>query len=253
MRKKMTATVRSVPTTPPQPTLTAGSPPENENGLEPAVEAIADFLGSPPAAADRVVIIAVSPAGDQVVQERSTAETKRSPDHISAQVAVACERWADAERRSVRFRAAWMRGERVLASTVWQFGASDSTGHELDGSVTSFLVQQQQFALAQHKLQLESFEMVQDGWSRLFAVQNKRIEALERDNQELRDRLRKLDDVGSEIAIETARADIEARGRTADLIEKRVLPIAQAVIAQRMAAEQSAPRAPSSSSSSSSG
>jgi hypothetical protein len=197
-------------------------------------EALAEFLAAPPANADHVQVIAVMPSGDAVVQLRQRAEVLRDPDAIANAVTKACDRWALAERRIVRFRANWARGDRTLATHAFEHGAPSDQPPELNGSVQSFLSQQQLFAQAQHKLHLEGFEMVQESWKSLLTLQNKRIEALERDNAELRDRLRKVDDVGNELAIESARAEIEQRGRTADLIEKRLLPIAQAVVAQKL-------------------
>jgi hypothetical protein len=180
--------------------------------------------------ASNLVVIALSPTGDAVIQDRQVAEVKRIPEQLAISIETACERHAAAERRVVRFRAAWMRGDKTLATYAWEAGTARKE-IELDGSTLSFLQQQQLFAQAQHKLHLEGFEMVQEGWGKLLALQNKRIEALERDNAELRDRLRKLDDVGNEIAIESARAEVEQRGRTADLIEKRLLPLALQVAA----------------------
>ena len=170
-----------------------------------------------------------------IVQDRTATEAKRGPNAIAAQITIACERWAQSERRIVRFRASWLRGDKVLATHAWECGEG-GTQQQLDGSVSSFLQQQQLFAQAQHKLHLEGFEMVQEGWQKLLTLQNKRIEALERDNQELRDKLRRVDDTGTEMAIESVRAEIEQRGRTTDLIEKRVLPLVQAIAMQKLQA-----------------
>lgn len=201
--------------------------------------ALLSFVCAPALGADRLVVMALSPSGDSVIQDRQAAEAKRAAAELTLAIEVSCERYATAERRQVRFRAAWMRGEKTLATYQWEVG-SGTQERELDGSVQSFLQQQQQMQLAQHKLHLEGFEMVQESWKNLLNLQNKRIEALERDNAELRDRLRKMDDVGSEIAIEQMRADVEARGRTADLVEKRLLPLAQAIAVRHL---ESAPAA----------
>jgi hypothetical protein len=238
MRKPPTRTdkrtrARATATTPP----TNGAPSaasDVELAATATDEAIADFVCSPPAAADHVLVVVTASTGDVIVQDRTASECKRNPVGVAAQIAVACERWADVERRACRFRATWMRGEKTLATHSWQCGASEGGAPELDGSVISFLIQMQRNNQEEHKLKIERSEMEIEGWKTLLGFADKRIASLERDNQELRDRLRKLDDVGSELAIENARADIEARQRTADLLEKRVLPIAQAVIAHQM-------------------
>lgn len=207
---------------------------ESESESELVDDALLAFVLTPALGADHLLVHAYSPAGEPVViQDRQAAEAKRIPEPLAISITVACERWAATERRAVRFRAAWLRGDKLLASHTWECG-SGTQQQALDGSVQSFLQQQQLFAQAQHKLHLEGFEMVQDGWAKLLGLQNKRIESLEKDNGELRDRLRKMDDVGSEIAIEQMRAEVEQRGRTADLLEKRILPIAQAIAAKHL-------------------
>jgi len=215
------------------PTPTNGSQDDADEDDEVVDEDLVGFLSSPPAIADHVLVIAAGAGGDQIVQDRSATETKKQANAIAAQIWIACERWAQSERRLVRFRASWMRGDKVLATHAWQCG-EDSGAPQLDGSVSSFLQQQQLFAQAQHKLHLEGFEMVQESWKSLLTLQNKRIEALEKDNAELRDRLRKLDDVGSELQIEAQRAELEQRGRTADILEKKVLPLAQALVVRQI-------------------
>ena len=190
-------------------------------------EALLSFIETPAMGATTLLVQAMSATGDTTIQDRQVAEAKRIPEALAISITTACERFAAAERRAVRFRAAWMRNDKTLATYSFECGTSTPQKAELDGSVQSFLQQQQLFAQAQHKLHLEGFEMVQDGWAKLLSLQNKRIESLERDNAELRDRMRKLDDVGSEIAIEQMRAEVEQRGRTADLIEKRLIPLAQ--------------------------
>jgi hypothetical protein len=209
-----------------------------DDELDELDEALLAFVSTPALSADHLLVVAHSPAGDVVLQDRQTAEAKRRPELLTQAISAAAERWADNEKRTVRFRAAWCRGDRTLATYAWECGQGEAK-QELDGSVTSFLQQAQTNQQSFHKLHLEGFEMMQEGWRSLLNLQNKRIEALERDNQELRDRLRKLDDVGSEMAIEQMRAELAQRGRTTDLLEKRVLPIAQAV-AVRYLEQQSA-------------
>jgi hypothetical protein len=233
---------------PPKVSTAGELPDESDEDLEAADlvdEALLSFVMTPAMGATTLLVEALSAtAGDsETIQDRQVAEAKRIPEKLAISIGIACERYAAAERRAVRFRAAWMRGEKTLATYAWQVGTSAPAQAELNGSVQSFLQQQQLFAQAQHKLHLEGFEMVQDGWAKLLSLQNKRIEALERDNAELRDRMRKLDDVGSELAIEQMRLDTEQRGRTADLIEKRLLPIAQTFALSKIeaAARSSAP------------
>lgn len=212
------------------------SEPDADSGDEDEVvdTALLAFVCAPALGADRLQVLALSPSGDAaVIQDRQAAEAKRIPEPLAIAIEAACERYAATEKRAVRFRAAWMRGEKTLATYTWESG-SGKVERELDGSVQSFLQQQQVQQLAQHKLHLEGFEMVQESWKSLLTLQNKRIEALEKDNAELRDRLRKMDDVGSEIAIEQMRAEVEARSRTADLVEKRLLPIAQALAVKHL-------------------
>ncbi|HKT94680.1 MAG TPA: hypothetical protein VJS18_21150 [Paraburkholderia sp.] len=206
-----------------------------------ATDALIVFVASPPASADRLVVTAVSPSSVETLQDRTLSECKREPHLVAEQIAVACERWAQVERRLVRFRAAWLRGDKPCATHTWQVGANEEDPHVLDGSVMSVLLQLQKVFESQsvaitneRKLALESQEMVQSSWDRLFQVQNTRIAALEKDNDGLRDRLRKMDDVGTEIALESMRSDIEQRGRSADLIEKRLLPIMQVYMSQKM-------------------
>jgi len=202
---------------------------ESESDSDLVDEALLSFVLTPAFGADHLLVLALSPAGDSVIQDRQASEAKRIPTELAISISVACERYAATERRAVRFKAAWLRGEKTLATYAWECGTSVAGERELDGSVQSFLIEQQLQQQAQHKLHLEGFEMVQESWKSLLTLQNKRIESLERDNMELRDRLRKMDDVGSELAIEQMRADLEQRGRTADMIQNKLLPIAQTI------------------------
>jgi hypothetical protein len=217
-------------------------PDESEPDLTELVdEALLSFVMTPALGSTNLLVLALSPTGDAVIQDRQVAEARRIPEQLAISIEQACERHAEAERRACRFKAAWMRGDKTLATYAWECGSSQRQQVDLDGSALSFLQQQQLFAQAQHKLHLEGFEMVQEGWAKLLQLQNKRIEALERDNAELRDRLRKLDDVGSELAIEQMRVETEQRGRTADLLEKRVLPIVQAFAVKQLQTDSATP------------
>lgn len=244
-RSQPKPSARASRTTTARPKSTNGSQQEetDEDGDEatiPVDDDLVSFLESPAMSADRVVVLALSPGGDVIVQDRTTTEAKHDPDRLALAITIACERWAKSERRLVRFRAAWMRGDRTLATHAWECGRATQEQPVLDGSAQSFLVQQQHQQLAQHKLHLEGFEMVQESWKNLLNLQNKRIESLERTNDELRERLQKIDDASSEIALEQAKAELEQRGRTADLIEHRLLPIAHAFVVKKLESEGAA-------------
>lgn len=224
------------------PTIsTAGEPSDGSVEQQEPDDELAEFLAAPPSAAEMLHVVAAGPAGDSVVQVRTRKEVAADVDHIAARITAACERWASSERRLVRFRASWLRGEKLLATHTFEHGTQQSDSPVLDGTAQSFLVQMQHAQLARDKLFIESLEtmsraneLTQDSWKSLLNIANKRNDALETENDKLRERLRKSDDVGNEIAIEAARADIEARGRTAELIEKRVLPLAQALVVQKL-------------------
>jgi regulator of replication initiation timing len=230
-------------TTPHLPASTNGAQRDdsNDDDSDPSDEELSEFLAAPPTAADVLHVFAASPSGDAIVQTRQRKEVLGDVDGMAERITKACERWASSERRLVRFRASWQRGERILATHTFEYGEAVSNAPMLDGSAQSFLVQMQHAQLERDKLFIESLEAVQrqneittDSWKSLLNIANKRNEALESENDKLRERLRKADDVGSEIAIEAARAEIEARGRTADLIEKRLMPIAQALVVQKL-------------------
>lgn len=206
---------------------------ESESDADLVDEALLSFVSTPALGADHLLVMALSPAGDVTLQNRQAREAERTPEALTLSIAASCERHAAAEKRAVRFRAAWMRNDKTLATYTWECG-SGKAERELDGSVQSFLVDQQSNARELHKLQIESWEMVKDSWKEIHTMQQKRIESLERENAELRNRLRKLDDVQTEIAIEQMRVDLEQRGRTTDLLEKRVLPIAQALMLRQL-------------------
>lgn len=191
-------------------------------------EAIALFFRKPPSNADHVLVVAAAHGGDAIIQDRAAAEVRRAPVQLANAVLQACDRYAYAEGREVKFRASWQVGERVIATHQWKCGEGDPQA--LDGTVESFLAQQQRHAEVSHRLYHDGYSMVQEGWRTLLTAANKRIESLESDNASLRDKLRRVDDVSSEIALEQARMEMEQRGRTADILENRVLPIAQAML-----------------------
>lgn len=192
-------------------------------------DALALFLRSPPLGADRLVVTALSPRGDETVQDRPAIECRGKHVQIASHMLAACARWANSEGRALRFRAAWHDGERALASFQWKAGTD---ARDFDGTVESFLSQAQRHMENREQLSFERAQIELESFKTLIGLQNKRIEALETDNQELRDRLRKLDDVSAELVTTQVQADIAARGRTADLLEKRVFPIAQALMLQ---------------------
>lgn len=220
---------------PQPPASTAGAradsePEESELLVD---EALLSFISAPALGADHLLVLALNPSGDAVIQNRQAQEARRNPESLTLSIAASCERHAAIEKRAVRFRVSWMRNDKTLATYAWECG-SGKAERELDGTVQSFLIDQQSNAREMHKLQIESFEMVQEGWKALHSLQNKRIESLERENAELRDRLRKLDDVQTELAIEQMRADVEQRGKTLGMLENRVLPLVQAVVVKQL-------------------
>ena len=220
---------------PQPPALIAGAQSDDSDAESELLvdEALLSFISTPALGADHLLVLALNPAGDAVIQNRQAQEARRVPEALTISIAASCERHAAIERRAVRFRASWMRNDKTLATYAWECG-SGKAERELDGTVQSFLIDQQSNAREMHKLQIESFEMVQEGWKSLHSLQNKRIESLERENAELRDRLRKLDDVQTELAIEQMRADVEQRGKTLGMLENRVLPLVQAVVVKQL-------------------
>jgi len=189
------------------------------------------FLRRPPSGATHVVVIACTSSGEQVIQDRDAAEA-REPAELADLLLDSCGRWAATEGRKTRFRLCWQIGDRTLASH--QIVAGEGDPGALDGTVNSFLQQQQRHAETTHRLSHDGFQMVQSSWEKLQRASMQRIEALEKDNHELRERLRKAGDVEAEIAYSTVAADIEQRQRTTEIIEARVLPIVQQAILARM-------------------
>lgn len=190
------------------------------------------FLRRPPSGADHVVVLACTTNGEQVVQDRDASEASR-PGELADLILDGVSRWAAAEGKRTRFRLCWQVGDRVLASH--QIVSGDGDPGALDGSVNSFFMQNQRHAEQMHRIQHDGFEMVQGSWEKLQKATMVRIEALERDNQELRDRLRKAGDVEAEIAFSTVAADIEQRQRTTEILEARFMPIIQQLLMSRLA------------------
>jgi hypothetical protein len=195
-------------------------------------QALALFFRRPPTAADHCVAIVVTPQGDHVLHDRTAAEVKARYAELANQTVESAERWARTEGRSLKFRVMWQQGDRVLGTYQWSCGEGDPTA--LDGTVESFLAQNQRHAEVDHRVHLEGFIMVQDAWQKQNASQQRRIEALEKDNELLRDRLRKAGDVDAEIAIQHAASDLEARERNANIMEHKVLPVLQHLLISRM-------------------
>lgn len=204
----------------------------------PSDEALTLFLKRAPLGADRFVVTAMSHAGEHVVQDRTAKEAIRAHVMMANSTIMACDRWAHSEGRECRFRATWQQGERVLASHQWRAGQGDPQA--LNGTVESFLSQVQRHLENREQNTYETQSTQLEAWKTLSGAQNRRIEALEKENDHLRERLRRVDDVSSELAIEHAKADIESRGRTVDILENRVLPIVQAYVAQQLQKELAA-------------
>lgn len=213
---------------------------DDDSGELDTDDALALFVRSPPLSADRLVVTALSPRGDETVTDRPAIECRGRHVQIATQVLAACGRWANAEGRALRFRASWHDGDRALASFQWKAG---SDARDFDGTVESFLAQAQRHMENREQLSFERAQIELESFKTLIGLQNKRIEALEADNAELRDRLRKLDDISAELVTTQVQADIAARSRTADLLEKRVLPIAQTLMLQAAQKELQAQQA----------
>lgn len=212
-------------------TTAAISVDENDDAISQDT-ALTLFFRRPPAIADHVVVIAITPQGEQIVQDRSAQEARREPATLANAVLDACSRWAAAEGRQTRFRCLWQAGDRVVASHQIVCGDGDPTA--LDGTVDSFLAQQQRHQETQTRLHHEGFAMVQDAWRSMLSGAMKRIEALERDNEQLRDRLKKAGDVDAEVTYSTVAAEIEQRQRLTEIMESRLMPIAQALLAKQL-------------------
>lgn len=186
------------------------------------------FFRRPPGGADHVMVVASTPSGDAIVEDRSTTEVIKDAARHANAVSESCVRWAQSEGRQTRFRVTWQAGDRVLASHQLVCGDGDPTA--LDGTVDSFLSQQQRHSEVNQRLHHEGFSMVQDSWNKLMNMTMRRVEALEKDNELLRERLRKAGDVDAEILAAQAAADIDQRVRTTEIVESRLLPILQQLV-----------------------
>lgn len=167
-----------------------------------------------------------------MLHDRSATEAKARYAELANQTVESAERWARTEGRSLKFRVMWQQGDRVLGTYQWSCGEGDPTA--LDGTVESFLAQNQRHAEVDHRVHLEGFVMVQEAWQKQNASQQRRIDSLEKDNELLRDRLRKAGDVDAEIAIQHAASDLEARERNANIMEHKVLPVLQHLLISKM-------------------
>lgn len=203
-------------------------------------EALALFFRRPPTAADHVVVTTTTPAGDQIVQDRTAAEASRAPIGFANTVTAACEKYARAEGRELRFRAIWMAGDRVLASHQWRAGEGDPTA--LDGTVDSFMAQQQRHMEDLHRLYIDGFQLQQSTQAETMTALRAELADLRKDNESLRDRLRKAGDVDAEIAIQTTAAELESRSRQADLLEHKLIPLIEHIVVKKLEAP-SAPAA----------
>lgn len=219
---------------------------DDDDDEEPADEiatdhALALFLRRAPASADHWVCVAYTSSGEQIVQDRSTPEARARPVELANDTYAQCVRWATAEGRQTRFRCTWQAGDRVLAAHQWTCGEGDPSA--LDGTVESLLSQQQRHAETLHRIHLEGYQLQNEAQKQLLASAMRRIDALEKDNELLRERLRKAGDVDADIAVQTVAADLEQRTRTADILEHKVLPVVQAVLMRRLAGMDAAPPA----------
>lgn len=190
------------------------------------------FVRRPPTGADHIAVWATTMHGDQLIQDRLASEAREDPTGTANLILDSARQWATVEGRRTMFRILWQAGDRTLGAYQLACGTGDS--NQLDGSVNSFLSQQQRHAEVQHRLQHQGFELAQDAWARLQSASMQRIEALEKDNAALRERLRKAGDIDAEIAFSTVAADLEQRARRTEIFEARVLPMVQQLIMAKL-------------------
>lgn len=213
-------------------------PDELDDELEEAEEAaaidesLALFFRRPPSAADHVRVIAATSGGEQIVQDRSVNEVRADPVQFANDVAHQCDRFARAEQREVRFRAIWMRDDRVLASHGWRAGKGDPL--KLDGTIESLMMQLQRSSETKDRIYHEGLSMLQSGWGTLLGLLQKRVNELEKQLDAAHERLRKVGDADAEIAVQNAAAMLQQRERMADIVEGRVLPIVQQLAVQHL-------------------
>jgi hypothetical protein len=183
------------------------------------------FLRRPPIGAERVLVLAFTASGDHTMQDRSAAECRAAPVQLANTIMQLCERWARTEGRETRFRAQWQAGERTLASHQWRCGEGDPTA--LDGTVESFMGQAQRHLEHRDRIHLEAYSEQNTGWKELVAELRGELKVLRAENQDLRERLRKANDVDAEIALATTESELARKGRMSDMLEHRVLPLLQ--------------------------
>lgn len=205
-------------------------------------EQLALFLRRPPAGAERVVVYAFTASGDHTMQDRSATEARTAPVQLANTIMQLCERWARTEGRETRFRAQWQAGERTLASHQWRCGEGDPTA--LDGTVESFMGQAQRHLEHRDRIHLEAYADQNAGWKDLVAELRGEVKALRAENAELRERLRKANDVDAEIALATTESELARKGRMSDMLEHRVLPLLQHIALKAANAAQQPSAAP---------
>lgn len=196
-------------------------------------EQLALFLRRPPLGAERVVIVAHTSAGERVVEDRAASEARAAPVQLANATLARCERWARTEKRETRFRAEWRAGDRTLASHQWQAGeGGDPTA--LDGTAESIISQMQRHVEARDRVHLEHQSEQNAGWRDLVNELRAEIRELRADNQVLREKRRKADDVETEMALARLQAEIESKGQTMDIVQHQLLPLVQAVAVEHM-------------------
>jgi hypothetical protein len=200
----------------------------------PIDKALALFLRRPPSSADHWVATAFTSQGEIVIQDRTITETRSAAVELANETSEAARKWAESEGKELRFRCTWQASERVLASHQWRAGEGDPTS--LDGTVDSFLAQQQRHLETVMRMRQEDASMIQEGWSKLLQSSQRRIDALEKTVGELQDRLRKAGDVDAEVTMAQVAADIESRSRTTEILENRLGPIVQHLLARSLVA-----------------
>lgn len=211
---------------PPPSTPDSSESPARERRELPTDEALALFFRRAPREADRLVVTAHSHKGQHIVQDVSTSDVAEGATRFANAVVELTKRWAIAEGHETRFLATWCAGARVLGSYQWACGDGRPP---LDGSALSQVVQSQSHAEVMHRLYADNFERLSESWQREDAKKGKRIDALEKELDGLRERLRRTDDLDATLATQQVEADLEQRARTQAILEERVLPILEGI------------------------
>jgi len=244
MARNQTATKRrrtsaaSVPTDPPEASLTVGS---SEPPLDQALEL---FMRRPPSAADHLVVTVLAFDGSEhLLADISRTEVAAETTEAANQIALSSRSWAANERRECRFRALWQGSDRILSSYAWRSGESaEANGGALDGTMQAMLAQNQRHLESLMRLLIEKDAGHQRSFDRLTSMQDRRILALETRANELAERLRAAGDSDNELATQTLAAELEGRARTQEILLTRVVPLIEAAAVRHFQSVSGAPQ-----------